>query len=88
MTMYKGTDGKLYLNGELVAGFVCWDCNAGVEDEWKSFPPRTEITDIGSKCLAGMLLADRYSGIVIPSREEWIGLNLLERDDELPNRRR
>ena len=51
-------------------------------------PPRTEIGDLGAKCAARILIQDRNSGIVVPSREEWIGLNLLERDDELPNRRR
>lgn len=45
--------------------------------------PRTEINDLGAKLAAQILLADSLSGIVIPSTEEWIGLNLLERDDEL-----
>lgn len=38
---------------------------------------------IGCKVAAKLLLADRLAGLVIPSQEEWIGVNLLERDDEL-----
>ena len=46
-------------------------------------PQRTEFNDLGSKLAAQIFLADRIKGIVIPTREEWIGVNLLERDDEL-----
>ena len=47
---------------------------------------RTEIGDLGSKLAAQLLLTDDSRRIIIPSREEWIGLNLLERDDELERR--
>lgn len=71
----------------------CWTPQAATipHTEWKhrcSHKPRTEIGDLGSKLAAQILLADTLSGIVIPSDEEWIGVNLLERDDELPPRRR
>jgi hypothetical protein len=45
--------------------------------------PRTIYTDLGSKLAATLLLQDRSNKILIPSREEWIGVGLLERDDEL-----
>ena len=51
-------------------------------------PQRTEIDDLGAKCAAHILLANQNGGIIVPSQEEWIGLNLLERDDELPNRKK
>lgn len=50
-------------------------------------PTRTELDDIGAKAAAMILLADQLSGLVIPDREEWIGFNLLERDDEMPKER-
>ena len=50
-------------------------------------PPRTTINDLGSKLAAQLLLCSIDRRIIVPSEEEWIGLNLLERDDELPQRR-
>jgi len=47
----------------------------------------TEVNDLGAKCAARCLLSSRL-GIVVPSRLEMIGVALLERDDELPGRRR
>lgn len=44
---------------------------------------RTEITDLGSKLAAQVLLADTCKGVVVPSQDETIGVYLLERDDEL-----
>ncbi len=32
-------------------------------------------------------MRDRKDKIVHPTEEEWVGLNLLERDDELPKTR-
>ena len=47
---------------------------------------RTEINDLGSKLAVQILLAGDGRGIIIPTREEWIGVGLLERDDELKRR--
>jgi hypothetical protein len=44
---------------------------------------RDEIEDLGSKLAASILLSDTTRRIVVPTHEEWFGLNLLERDDEL-----
>lgn len=49
---------------------------------------RTAINDLGSMLAAKLLLMDTSKRIIIPSEEEWIGLNCLERDDDLPNRRK
>jgi hypothetical protein len=46
-------------------------------------PTSCAMDDLGCKLAAWLLLADRLAGVVVPSREEWIGLNLLERDGEL-----
>ena len=48
---------------------------------------RTAVNDLGAKLAARILLTDTEGGIVIPSREEMIGVALLERDDELPKRK-
>jgi len=46
--------------------------------------PRYITTD-GAKFMAGVLLADRITRhVLVPSREEWVGLCLLDRDGELP----
>ena len=44
------------------------------------------ICDLGCKLAALLLLNDRIQRLVVPSAEEWIGIGLLERDDELPER--
>lgn len=44
----------------------------------------SRIEQIGMKVAAAILLADTLAGIIVPSREEWIGVNLLARDNELP----
>lgn len=49
---------------------------------------RSEINDLGSKLAAQILLATGGTRLVIPSYEEWVGFNLLERDDELPARKK
>lgn len=49
---------------------------------------RNTINDLGSKLAAQILLSDTSKRIIVPSKEEWIGINCLERDDELPNRRK
>lgn len=46
------------------------------------------IDELGCKLAARLLLAGRARQIVIPSTDEMCGVYLLERDDELPNRRR
>ena len=51
-------------------------------------PRRTEYNDLGSKLAAQVLLGDTTRRIVVPSYEEWVGVDLLERDDELPTRRK
>jgi hypothetical protein len=43
---------------------------AGVDEDWCKFA-------------AGIMLSDMTSKIVVPEAEEWFGLNMLERDDEL-----
>lgn len=58
------------------------NCRCTLVDD-PQYAPRTEINDLGAKLAAQILLADSLSGIVIPSDAEWIGVNLLERDDEL-----
>lgn len=36
------------------------------------------------KLLARLILLNVTTKLTLPTQEEWIGLNLLERDDELP----
>lgn len=38
------------------------------------------------KCLASIMMCDLSMKIVIPTDEEWHGLNMMERDDELKRR--
>lgn len=62
-----------------------------VKNDWEPFrvrpeswgPPSTALDDLGDKAAARILLADRISGLVVPTAEQWHGLNKLERDDEL-----
>ncbi len=69
---------------ELADCCSCLDCFLSEEVYPSSVDgPRTEIQELGCKLSAQILLADSLGGIVIPSEEEWIGLGLLERDDEL-----
>lgn len=45
-----------------------------------------EFDEVGYKQLAKLfLIRSKYQprGILVPTRAEWIGLNLLERDDEI-----
>ena len=49
-------------------------------------PVTQEILEIGYKFVAKMMLLDS-DDLKIPYYEEWIGLNLLERDGELKNRK-
>lgn len=42
-------------------------------------------TELGDKLAARIMLLDKSTKLYLPSEEEWIGLNLLERDDELPS---
>lgn len=39
--------------------------------------------ELGCKLAAKLLLQDTTKGIITPNRDEWIGVGLLERDDEL-----
>lgn len=41
------------------------------------------LWELGNKCAAQLLLTDHTSGILVPTKEEWYGLMLLERDDGL-----
>jgi len=41
--------------------------------------------ELGDKLAARIMLLDKSLKLYLPSEEEWIGLNLLERDDELPS---
>lgn len=45
--------------------------------------PKHQIDEDSAKFYAGIMLCDISKKIVVPTCEEWIGLNLLERDDEL-----
>lgn len=38
--------------------------------------------ELGRKACAQIMLVGSLDKIVVPSQDEWIGLNLLERDDE------
>lgn len=49
-------------------------------------PKPPDASELGNK-LAARLLLSSDSGIIVPSQDEWIGVNLLERDDELPERK-
>jgi hypothetical protein len=52
------------------------------------FPHPTPIEEIGCKAAARILLSRiGTTRIVVPDRNEWLGVALLERDDELPKRR-
>lgn len=42
-----------------------------------------KVNEHSAKFMANMLLNDKRNGIRIPTVEEWIGVNLLERDDEM-----
>lgn len=42
-----------------------------------------ELEELGNKASAKILLADSSRRIRIPTYDEWIGIGLLERDDEL-----
>ncbi len=42
-----------------------------------------EVDELGAKCRAAILLADRLVRLVIPDYEEWAGIALLDRDGEL-----
>jgi hypothetical protein len=42
-------------------------------------------TELGDKLAARIMLLDKSSKLYLPNESEWIGINLLERDDELPN---
>lgn len=77
---------ELYEYVDADFGFIPFDefeDSFEILDCWKEPKQRTEIQELGCKLAAQILLADTLGGIVIPSEEEWIGLNLLERDDEL-----
>ncbi len=46
-------------------------------------PSEPKINESAAKFQAGILLCDIQNGIRIPTRDEWIGFNLLERDGEI-----
>lgn len=45
------------------------------------------LDEFASKMLARIILADGTRKILLPSQQEYQGIGLLERDDELPPRR-
>lgn len=47
------------------------------------FIPAAPVDEDAAKFYAGIMLCDISKRIIVPTAEEWIGLNLLERDDEL-----
>jgi hypothetical protein len=51
-------------------------------------PAPSSVQEIGCKAAARILLSRvGTTRIVVPDRDEWLGVGLLERDDELPGRR-
>lgn len=44
---------------------------------------RSPLADLGSQLAAQILLSDTTRRIVVPSKEEWVGVGLLEMNDEL-----
>jgi hypothetical protein len=46
-----------------------------------------EANELGCKLSAKIMLADRMRRVCIPDVYEWVGVNLLERDDELKRRK-
>ena len=57
---------------------------------WLKWDAKTqkEALDLGCKCCALILLHGTPKGtMVAPSYMEWVGINLLERDGELPARK-
>lgn len=54
---------------------------------WPEFELGTRLGDLadelGLKAEAEILLLDPRRGIVIPTADEWVGLNLLDRDGEV-----
>lgn len=51
-------------------------------------PVPSEFEEQTAKMTARLLLADGSRQLRRPTLEEWIGLNMLERDDELPRQRK
>lgn len=51
-------------------------------------PPKlsAEMIEAGRKFDAAVILSDTRQRIIVPPKGEWIGLNLLERDDGLPSK--
>lgn len=47
-----------------------------------------EENELGCKLSAKIMLANRMRRVYIPDGYEWVGVNLLERDDELVRRKR
>jgi len=41
------------------------------------------VDELGCKAAALLILMDHNDRLIIPSRDEWIGIHLLERDGEL-----
>lgn len=51
-------------------------------------PAELAFLEAGRKAIAKILLSNAgRRTVVVPTAEEWIGINLLERDDGLPPRR-
>lgn len=50
-------------------------------------PTSPAIEELTRKLLALIMLANDR-GLVVPTKDEWIGLNLLERDDQCPPSRK
>ena len=86
---------KIYIGGEFVglASSVSFgpatnvNYDGYIEKDFSTLElPPTEINELGSKLAAKVLLLDKDGRVIVPSRDEWIGVNLLERDDDLPPR--
>lgn len=67
---------KLFYIGKVIA--------RGIEDGRS--PPNPLIIDSRRKFHGSMILADKSPNIIIPTVDEWIGISLLERDDEMYHR--
>lgn len=50
---------------------------------WDDVGDHDEVQVLSRKLQARIVLADGRRKMIVPTREEWIGINLLERDGEL-----
>lgn len=83
--MITGYGAKLFRGEELIGPLSHFNCRCSIDYPVKATIP-TEINELGCKLAAKVLLLDKNGRLIVPSQDEWIGVNLLERDDDLPNR--